>query len=188
MLEAPRAMHQLGGPGDEGAERAAEALRETDRDGVGMTRDLRGWDAERNRGIEEARAVEVQPQAELAAGVGDRRDLLQRPDAPAGAVVRVLDRDDPRDRRMPIVPQSGGGTDLLRREAATVAPERTGEEAAERGGSAELGDQNVGVLLCEHLVTGLAVQPERDLVRHRRRGHVDRFFLPEQRRRALLEQ
>ena len=55
------------------------------------------------------------------------------------------------------------------------------------GGTAELGDEDVAVLLAEELVAELGVEPQRDLVRHRRRRQEDRLLLPEQARRALLQ-
>ena len=45
----------------------------------------------------------------------------------------------------------------------------------------------MAVLLADELVAGLRVQPERDLVRHRRGRQEDRLVLPEQLRGALLQ-
>ena len=45
----------------------------------------------------------------------------------------------------------------------------------------------MAVLLADELVARLGVQPQRDLVRHRRRREVDRLLLAEQRRGARLE-
>jgi hypothetical protein len=52
---------------------------------------------------------------------------------------------------------------------------------------AELGDEDVAVLLTEQLVAGLGVEPQRDLVRHRRRRQVDGVLLAEERGSARLE-
>ena len=46
---------------------------------------------------------------------------------------------------------------------------------------------HVGPLATEDLGTGLPEQPERELVRHRPRRHVERGFLAEERRRERLE-
>src|SRR2546423_4047573 len=55
------------------------------------------------------------------------------------------------------------------------------------GRAAELREENVRVLLCDHLVARLAQRPERDLVRHRRGRDEDGLFLAEQLRGQLLE-
>src|SRR5439155_27267411 len=65
MLEPARSRHQLPGAGHERAERAAETLRETERDGVEGTADRHRRHTGRDRSIHEPRAVEVTTQAEL---------------------------------------------------------------------------------------------------------------------------
>jgi hypothetical protein len=55
------------------------------------------------------------------------------------------------------------------------------------GGTAELGEQHVRVLLREQLVAGLGLDPQRDLVRHRRGRDEDGLLLPEQLGRSPLE-
>ena len=61
------------------------------------------------------------------------------------------------------------------------------DDARVDGRAAELGDEDVAVLLAEELVAGLGVETKRDLVRHRRRRQEDRLVLPEQPRRTLLQ-
>ena len=56
------------------------------------------------------------------------------------------------------------------------------------GGAAELGDEDVRMLLREHLVAGLAVEAKRDLVRHRRCRQVDGLVVAEQLGDSPLEQ
>ena len=188
VLETAGPKHQLGGAGDDGAERAAEALRQADRHRVGALGDPRSGNAERDRCVEEPRAVEVEPEAELAAAVDHGVELLERPDAAAGAVVGVLDRDDSRLRRVEVVVEARRRTDLLGADPAVLPVERPGHETGEGGRPAELRDQDVGALLGEQLVARLAVEPERDLVRHRRRGDVDGLLVTEKLSRPLLEQ
>src|SRR5437667_11154489 len=103
MLVATRAQHSLRGAGDDRAEWATETLREADRDRVRMRGDRRRFHAARDRRVEEARAVEVERELELPAGLGHRLDLGERPDSPTGGVVGVLDRHDPRRRPGPKV-------------------------------------------------------------------------------------
>ena len=59
VLLAPGAFHPLVRAGEQRSERAPEALRETERHRVEARRDLGRRDAERNRGVEEACAVQV---------------------------------------------------------------------------------------------------------------------------------
>ena len=55
------------------------------------------------------------------------------------------------------------------------------------GGAAQLGDEQVGVLLGHDLTARLGERSQRDLVRHRRGRDEDRFLLAEQLRGAALE-
>ena len=80
-----------------------------------------------------------------------------------------------------------GLAQLLWREPAGHAGQRPRHQAVEDGRAAELGDEDVGVLLRDHLIAGLAEQPQRDLVRHRRGGDEDRLLLTEQLGRTGLE-
>ena len=57
---------------DDRADRAAEALRQAERDRVGRRGEVPRADAERDRGVEEPRPVDVERDAVV---VGDRRDL-----------------------------------------------------------------------------------------------------------------
>ena len=75
VLEPRAPRHQLREPGDERAERAAEALREAERDRVEAARRSRRRDPERDGGVQQPRAVEVEAQVELAARVDDSLDL-----------------------------------------------------------------------------------------------------------------
>jgi hypothetical protein len=187
MLAAPRLQHQRFRPGEERAERAAEPLREAERDRVEVPADLRRRRAARHRRVHEPRAVEVDAHVELAAGRRHRLDLLERPDPAAGRVVRVLDDDEPRRRDVHARPVAVGGAHLLGREPAGDAAQAARHEARVHGRAAELGEKGVRVLLGEHLLARLGEDPERDLVRHRRRRQVDRGLVAEELRAAPLE-
>jgi hypothetical protein len=149
--------------------------------------ELGGWHLQRDRRVHEARAVEMKTEVERAALLRDGRDLGERPDPPARAVVRVLDRDDPRARRVVVLPRPRELADQLRPEATVRRRDRPSDQAGEHRRPAELGDQHVRVLLGEQLVARPSVQPERDLVRHRGRRQEDRLLLPEQLCAAGLE-
>ena len=83
VLLTPCALHQLARAGEQRPEWAAEPLRETERHGVEARGDLRRRNAERDRRIEEPRAVQVDGQAELSGGLDDLFELVERPDAAA---------------------------------------------------------------------------------------------------------
>ena len=113
-------------------------------------------------------------------------DLLERPDPAAAGVVRVLDPEDARARRVDRR-HAVGGTSLVGAVAPGDARQAAGDDARVNGRSAELGDEDVAVLLADELVAELGVQAQRDLVRHRRGREEDRLVLSEQPRRTLLE-
>ena len=187
VLEAPRLHHQLVGARDQGPERAAEPLGEAQRRGVRMLGDLRGGDAEGGRCVQHPGAVEVEADPERAALVGDGDDLGERPDPASRAVVRVLDRDDPRAGRVVVVPRPGQRPDHLGPEAAVRRRDRPRQQSGEHGRPTELRDHHVRVLFREQLVAGPAQDPERDLVRHRGRGHEHRLLVAQQLGGACLE-
>src|SRR5207249_11643794 len=103
-----------GRAGDQRAERTAEALREAQRDGVEAAADARGPDAGCDRGVDEPRAVQMDPQVVLAADGDDCVDLVERPDATARAVVRVLDGNETRGGDVHARPVAQLGDDLVR--------------------------------------------------------------------------
>ena len=96
VLLAPRALDRLGRAREKRAERTAQALRQAEGHGVEVLADRRRLDARRDDRVEEARAVEVGSQATLARGSRDRRQLVERPAAPARGVVGVLDGEHAR--------------------------------------------------------------------------------------------
>ncbi len=83
VLLPPGALDQLPRAREQGAEWAAEAFREAERDRVEAGSDRRRLDAERSRGVEQPGAVEMHGQPELARGGDDVLELRERPDAPA---------------------------------------------------------------------------------------------------------
>ena len=79
------------------------------------------------------------------------------------------------------------GAGLLGAVAAGNARKSARDDAGVDGRPAELGDEDVAVLLADQLVAELGVETDRDLVRHRRGRHEDRLVLAQQARTALLE-
>ena len=81
-----------------------------------------GAHAERDGGVQQPRAVEVDAEVRLARDGDDRVDLVERPDAPAGDVVRVLERRATAGRwSTTSSTRDGRGAHLLRRQAAARA-------------------------------------------------------------------
>ena len=186
VLQAPCVRHHLGIAGEDRAQRAAEPLREAERDGVEARADLGRVDPERDRCVQQAGAVEVETQIELERKRVQLADLLQRPDPAAARVVGVLDPEQARSRRVNRR-DAVRGAGLLGAVAAGHAREAARDDAGVDGRPAELGDEDVAVLLADQLVAELGVQADRDLVRHRRGRQEDRLVLAEQLRHALLE-
>src|SRR4051794_18634206 len=92
-LPLPGSLDRLGRAGEDGAERTAQPFREADRDGVGERAPGGRLEAGADRGIEEAGAVEVDGSAARARRLDRGPELCERPDAAAGAAVRVLEHE-----------------------------------------------------------------------------------------------
>src|SRR6476659_11146551 len=108
-LPLPGALYRLRRAGEDRAERAAEPLREADRDRVCERSPGRGLDAGSDRGVEETRAVEVDGGAAGPRRLDRRAELVERPDPAAGAAVRVLEHEHAARAELVDLP------DLLRR-------------------------------------------------------------------------
>ena len=128
VLLAPGALHELPRAGDERPERAAEPLREAERDGVEARADRGRRHALRDGGVQEPRAVEVRGEPVLARRLEHVIELVERPDASAGVVVRVLERQD----RCPLIrdlrARRGRGANLLGRDTARDARQAAHDE------------------------------------------------------------
>ena len=187
VLEAPRLLHAATVAGNHGAERAAEALRQAERDRVELASVLGRGDAACDRGVHETRAVEMEAQVMAAGFRDDSLHLGERPHTSPAAVVRVLDADDPRPRSVQIAPRTDGVTYLVGREDAAVGGERLHREAGVDGRPAQLVAKDVRHRLGDDLVARLGQRSERDLISHRGRRDEDRLVLAEQLGGALLE-
>ena len=124
-------------------------------------------------------------ESELACGSEDAGELLQGPDPPTCASVRLLEHDDARGLQP--VGGLGHGSHLLGRDPAGGAGEAARDQPRVHGGTARFEDQDVRAFLRDELAPGPRLDAERDLVRHRRRWQKERRLLAEQRRRAPLE-
>ena len=92
-LLPPGDLHQVGGAGEHRPERAAEPLREAQRDGVDPRADRCGGHAERDGGVHQPRAVQVHAEPAGPGGGDDGVELVERPHAAAGDVVGVLEHE-----------------------------------------------------------------------------------------------
>ena len=186
-LLAPGDLHQVGRPGEHGAERAAEPLREAERDGVDARADRCRRNAERDGGVHQPRTVHVHADAGGPGDGDDGVELGERPHAPARDVVRVLDDEHGRALVDHVLDGRGRRVHLRRREPAADAGQADGEEPRVRGCAAELVDEHVRVLLGDEHVARPAVELQGDLVRHRRGRQEERALLAEQLGDPLLQ-
>ncbi len=180
VLLAPGTLDQLARAGEERAERAAEPLGETERDGVEARGEDRGCDAERGGGVQEPCAVQVHRKPELSGGRDDVFQLGEWPDAAARVVVGVLYRDDRRTLVGELRARGCRGTDLLRRDSSVHPGQAERHETRVSGRASVLVDDDVRRLLGQQYVTRPARELQRDLVCHRRRGHEHRGLLAQE--------
>src|SRR5439155_697759 len=82
-----------------------------------------------------------------AAGCHERLDLLERPAPAPGGVMRVLDRDDPRPRRVCVVAPANHPLHLVRPETTRLASDRPGHQAGVNRRAPELREEEMGILL-----------------------------------------
>ena len=188
VLLAPRALHQFTRAGEQRAERATEAFRQTERHGV----EARG-DRGRARTPSATEALSRRAPSRCTASSTSRAvrddlvELVERPDPSAGAVVRVLEREQHGTLVRDLRARLGSVAHLLGRDAAASSRQREGHEPRVGRRAPVLVDHDVRVLLRDEDVSGPRVELQRDLVRHRRRREEDRRLLAEQRRDALLQ-
>ena len=175
-LAAPGLLHPLRRAGEERAERAAEPLREAERDGVGEPADLGGRDARARRRRSCSRAPSRwTAQAELARRLDDR---ARSPRAARRARRRCCACSRATTIRVGgwcmSVAVAHRRADLLGREPAVVAGQAARDEARVDGRAAELVDQDVRFAPRRAARSpGSREDAQRDLVRHRRGRQED---------------
>ncbi len=137
-------------------------------------------------GVEEPRAVHVQPQAVLAADGADGGDRLDGVDRPAAAVVRVLDEDQPRAGEVLVV-RLDHRRDLLGADDAALPVDEAQTDPCDRRVAASLVEVVVRAGVEDDLVAGFRLRLDADEVAHGARGHEQRRLLAEQRGHRLLQ-
>ena len=108
-----------------------------------------------------------------AVRVEDRAELGERPDAPAGAAMRVLEHEDASR------PELVELLDLFRRRPPGVGDQALHDEPGMDRRSSPLIDEDVRPFLRDDLAAGPAEHAQRRLVGHRRRREEERRFVPE---------
>ena len=187
VLLAPRPLDRLRRAREQRTERAAQTLREAERDGVEQPADLGCRDPGRDRGVQEPRAVEVGAHPALAGGGRDRLQVGERPAATARGVVRVLDGEHGRPLVGGLRARDGDGLELVDAEPPSPSLDRLDHQPGVRRRPAVLVDHDVRVALRDEDVARARVQLQRDLVRERRGRQEQRRLVPEQGRGALLQ-
>src|SRR5205085_11273297 len=127
--------------------------------------------------IPQAGAVEMNGEAALTSPLADRFYLLDRIDAAAAAVVRVLQADEPRFDEVRIVGIADLVLELAEIKDAVVAVERPARHAGEDRGAAGFIVVDVAIEIAQQLVARLRVDVDGELIRHRPRRHVQGRFL-----------
>ena len=188
LAGAAGAGDERGGADHHGADGRRQPLREAERDRVGGRRQGSRFDAQRDGGVEEPGAVDMQGHAAI---VGDGRDALQVRDrqwlAP-GVGVRVLQHDQPGDGLVDVRRVAEGALDLRR----VQGPVGTLAQGADRrphddGVAARLVQDRVGHLAGDGLVATGKVRHQRDQVAHRAAGHEQAGLLAQERGGTGLE-
>src|SRR5205823_9506655 len=144
----------------------AQALGETYADRVGLLAPSLQRDAGGDVRIPQARAVEVQREARRVSHVGYRLQLLQRPDAAAAAVVRVLHRDGALPRVVIALARPEHGLHRIGGEDAARAVDHQRLHAPQGGDRAAFVVHHVAVAVADDLLTLPGERAEGDLVGH----------------------
>ena len=146
-----------------------------------------GGNAESDGGVHQPGAVHVDADTRGPGDGDDGIELVERPDAAARDVVRVLDDEHSRALVDDVLDGRRCRLHLGRRHPAGESRQADSEQPRVGGCAAELVDEDVRVLLGEEHVARPAVELEGDLVRHRRGREEDRAVLSEQLGDALLQ-
>ena len=150
---------------DHRAHRRAQPLRHTEGHRVDGPDELPGVTPERDRGVEEPRAVEMDAHAGAVGHRGHRGDLLRRAAGAAVTVVRVLQAHQAGGRDVDV-----GRADRLlhlgRREKAALGLQREHLHAADHRAAADLGVEDVGVEVEDDFLAGLGLREHGEEVAH----------------------
>ena len=178
VLPPPRPLDVVGRPGQHGAERRAEALREVDPGAVDLAGPAIGGHPRGDDGVEQAGAVEVDAQPVAVGQVDDLGVAVERPHRAAAEVVGLLEADQRRRRPVGVARLSAGG-EVGGREHAALAAHGVDDGARHDADAAGLGAQHVTEVLHDHGVARRDVGGDADQVAHRPRRQEDGRLVPE---------
>ena len=191
LLEAPGPLHEGGRTGQRRPHRSAQRLGKAHGHAVEVAGVAGFRNAGHRRSIPHSGAVEVAAEPRGAGGADDVVQRVQRPDAPASAVVGVLHAHQGRRgiqgagrsrvRRTNRVP------DLGRREDPALAKDPLRGDPGQRCRRPAFGTHDVGSGVHHHQVAGLGVGADGHLVGHGPRRHVDGGLLAQDLGRSRLE-
>ena len=190
LLPAPRLVDEVRGAGEDGADGGSEPLGEVEPRAVERPSPRGRVDPAGDRGVEQPGAVEMGAQRTRTGDLEHPLHLLERPDAPAAQVRRLLDAHQPRAR--PVASAGAGHAhrvdQSLAREHPALALGDRDDRARKLGRAAALGGEGMGGAPEEDLVAARAhVHANGDLVAHRPAGQEDRGLLAQQQGDRLLE-
>src|SRR5438552_968476 len=177
LANASGLRHGLGAAAEDRADRRRETLREAELHRVRGRRELARIDAERDRRVEDTRAVQVDAQPPAVREVGDRGGLVGRQDAAAAVVVRVLETHERRSREHARRPYRG--LDVGERGAALAVRHEPWLDRAEDEGGAHLVLIDVREVAEDDLVAALGLRQDATQVPEHAARDVDRGLLAE---------
>ena len=191
MAEPPGSLDHGGAARQAGSHRSTETLRKTDAHRVEALGVAALGDPGGGGGVPEPRPVEMGRQTELARGVRDLPQNVQRPDRAAGAVMRVLGGKEPRNGIAGLRHHGVRAPDrvphLLRRKHSTFPVKTHDGRTGERGRASAFHEIGVGAALGQHQIARLGLAADGDLVAHRAGRGEHRGVLPEDLGGALFE-
>src|SRR5207245_11235837 len=185
LANASGLRHGLGAAAEDRADRRRQTLREAELHRVRGRRKLARIDAERDRRVEDPRAVQVDAQAPAVREFGDRGGLVGREDAAAAVVVRVLETHERRAREHARWPDRG--LDVGERWAAVAVRHEPWLDRAEDEGGAHLVLIDVRAVAEDDLVAALGLRQDATQVPEHAARDVDRGLLAEDLRGPLFK-
>ena len=174
LADAPRLRDGLAVAAEDRADRRGEALREAELHRVDVAHQRLRFDAERGRGVEDSRAVEVDAHAARVREVSDALRLLRGDDRAAAVVVRVLEADERRAREHSL--RADRRCEVVERRESVVVRDEARHDAADDEARAHLVLHDVREVAEDDLVAALRLREDAAEVAHHAARDVDARF------------
>ena len=171
---------------DDGADRAAESLREAGGHRVEAGGVVRGRDTARRAGVPDACSVQMAAQAVAAGGIRHRAQAFQGPHRSPAPIVGVLGHQQAGSGVVGIV-MLDGGMDIVRVELPAFSIQQADRAAGDGRPRTGFVEVDVALAVGDDLITRIRMDADRGLVRHRARRYEARGFLSEQIGHAILQ-